>query len=84
MRFGDELFTRQNYCAAYDAYTAASGIGGLDSTAASNFAQAQLQCFPATPTLSIFTPTTGAPPTSGAPTDTPPPPTDTPTETPTP
>ncbi|MFN3492241.1 MAG: hypothetical protein ACK40V_08485, partial [Anaerolineales bacterium] len=78
MRFGDELFTRQNYCAAYDAYTAASNIGALDSTAASNLAQAQIQCFPATPTLTIFTPTTGAP------TDTPPPPTDTPTETPTP
>lgn len=83
MRFGDDLFTRQDYCAAYDAYTAASSLGALDATASSNYAQAQIQCFPATPTLVIFTPTTGASPTSGAPTDTPPPPTDTPTETPT-
>lgn len=87
MRYGDDLFTSQDFCAAYDAYTAASGIGALDATAASNSAQAQVQCFPATPTLTIFTPTTGvASPTTGAPpTDTQPaPPTDIPTETPTP
>lgn len=71
MRFGDELFAKQDYCAAYDAYSAASGIGGLDSTASSNFAQAQIQCFPPTATL--------APPTATSEI-----PTATPTETPTP
>ncbi|MBL8091076.1 MAG: hypothetical protein KF758_09960 [Anaerolineales bacterium] len=75
MRFGDELFTRQNYCAAYDAYTAASGIGTLDSTAASNSAQAQIQCFPPT-AIPEATATTGAPPTD--------PPTEAPTNTPEP
>lgn len=87
MRFGDDLFTRQDFCAAYDAYTAASGMGALDSTAASNSAQAQIQCFPATPTFSIVTPTLGLEtPTTGAPVDTntPEPPTEVPSETPTP
>ncbi|HCK66657.1 MAG TPA: hypothetical protein DHW49_10375 [Anaerolineae bacterium] len=82
MRFGDDLFTRQDYCAAYDAYTAASGLGALDATASSNSAQAQIQCFPATPTFSVATPTLGAEtPTTGAPVDTNTP-EPTPTETP--
>lgn len=82
MRYGDDLFALQEFCGAYDAYTAASGIGVLDSTAASNSAQAQIQCFPATPTFSIVTPTLGLEtPTTGAPVDTntPEPPTETPT-----
>jgi hypothetical protein len=83
MRFGDELFTRQNFCAAYDAYTAASNINALDGTAASNFSQAQIQCFPATPTIEFVVPTVGVatePPTE-APTEDP---TEEPEEEPTP
>ena len=80
MRYGDDLFTKQAFCEAYEIYQQAAAIGALDSTAASNSAQALIQCFPATPTFEIFTPTIGAEtPTTGAP------PTDTPTEpTPTP
>jgi len=48
MRFGDELFALQDYCAAYDQYQLASGISPLDGTASSNFNQATANCFPAT------------------------------------
>lgn len=81
MRYGDELYTRQNFCDAYNIYTAASNLGALDGTASSNFADAQIQCFPATPTFEFVTPTLGAEtPTTGAPVDTntPEPPIDTP------
>ncbi|NJN79355.1 MAG: hypothetical protein HC797_02160 [Anaerolineales bacterium] len=79
MRFGDDLFTRQDFCSAYEVYLEASAIGALDSTASSNSAQAQIQCFPATPTFTV--PTIGAetPTTGASPTDTPPAPAETPT-----
>ncbi len=46
--YGDELFTKQEYCAAYELYLTASGIGTLDGNSANNSAQAYAQCYPAT------------------------------------
>jgi len=86
MRYGDDLISRGEYCAAYEQYVNAQKISQLDQSAAKGFNQASRQCYPATetPTLSI-TSTTGGPteiPTdtqpAPPPTDTPPPPTDTP------
>lgn len=51
MRYGDELFDQQRYCDAYQQYQNASAYGQLDSTAASNSADAFVACYPATPTL---------------------------------
>ncbi|HNK64566.1 MAG TPA: hypothetical protein PKL78_05140 [Anaerolineales bacterium] len=86
VNFGNELFTSQDYCAAYDILQDAASIGQLDGTSASNLAQAQAQCFPATEAVA---PATTAPATTEAPTEAPtqPPteaPTDAPTEVPTP
>lgn len=76
MRFGDELFARQDYCGAYDQYKVASGIGNLDDVAAKNSNQAFQICFPATPTVIVVT-------TAPAEATTPPVVIDTPTEIPT-
>jgi tetratricopeptide (TPR) repeat protein len=82
MRYGDDLFEKEQYCDAYEQYQNAAAINALDEKAARNSAQAFVQCYPATPTLE--------PTATGAvvvPTDTVPvvdPPTDTPTDTPTP
>lgn len=57
MRYGDDLFAKQDFCSAYEIYQQAASINTLDSTAASNSVQAQIQCFPATPTFEIVTPT---------------------------
>jgi tetratricopeptide (TPR) repeat protein len=50
MRYGDDLFIKQDYCAAYENYQAAASIGTLEASSANNAQQAFLQCFPATPT----------------------------------
>lgn len=71
MRYGDELFGQQRYCDAYQQYQNASAYGQLDSTAASNSADAFIACYPATPTLepTIIAPITNTPepPTSEPP-----------------
>lgn len=82
LRYAEELFTKQEYCDAYDAYQNAAKISNLDQDSAARSNQAFLVCFPATPTVAIAT-------TSSAPVATTPPvvvdtPTETPTETPTP
>jgi tetratricopeptide (TPR) repeat protein len=48
MRYGDELFARQEYCAAYDQYNNVSA--DLDAKAAKNFAEASRECYPPTET----------------------------------
>jgi len=56
MRYGDELFEQQDYCAAYDQYQAAAALGNLDDQAIKNSNQAFQQCYPPTeipPTLEI-------------------------------
>ncbi|MDP1544764.1 MAG: hypothetical protein Q8L87_01990 [Anaerolineales bacterium] len=50
MRYGDELFLKQDYCAAYENYQLAASIGALEASSASNAQQAFVQCYPATPT----------------------------------
>jgi tetratricopeptide (TPR) repeat protein len=50
MRYGDELFIKEEYCASYENYQAAASIGTLEASSANNAQQAFLQCFPATPT----------------------------------
>lgn len=76
VRFADELYLAQDFCAAYDQYQKAATVGVLDATASAQSAQAFANCFPATeaPTAAP----TDAP--TQAPTD---PPTETPTEAPT-
>jgi tetratricopeptide (TPR) repeat protein len=78
VRFADDLYIAQDFCAAYDQYQKAAAIGLLDGTAAAQSAQAFTNCFPATeaPTEvpTILVPT-------DAPTDVP---TEVPTEEPTP
>ncbi|MFN8383693.1 MAG: hypothetical protein U0V02_17260 [Anaerolineales bacterium] len=46
--YGSELFAKQEYCDAYDAYNLAASISELDGTSANNSAQAYAQCNPAT------------------------------------
>lgn len=81
MRYGDELFGRQDYCGAYEQYKNASSIGNLDDIAAKNSNEAFQVCFPATPTIpAVVTTAPAAATTEAVATD---PPTDVPTEVPT-
>lgn len=54
MRYGDQLFTQQQYCDAYQQYQNAAAIDQLDQTAAGNSNQAYTQCYPATPTVEVI------------------------------
>jgi tetratricopeptide (TPR) repeat protein len=93
MRYGDELFAQSQFCDALAQYDRAQAVAALDETAASNYDDAYLGCYPPTSTVEItvtvtpgtpgVTPaaTTPAPPTPA--TTEPPPPTDPPTEPPT-
>ena len=51
MRYGDELFARDDFCGAYLNYTNAMALGGLDKTSAKNYNDALVGCYPATATL---------------------------------
>jgi len=87
MRYGDELFQREQFCDAVTQYQAAAAIAELDDTAQKGFNQSYQACFPATetptPTGSVIAP----PPTTGTEVTTEPPPATTepppPSETPT-
>lgn len=48
MRYGDELYEQQSYCAAYDQYQVAAGVGNLDEGANRNMNDAFQQCYPPT------------------------------------
>lgn len=48
VNWGNELFTKQEFCGAYDVYQKAASMGQLDGTSANNSAQAYAQCYPAT------------------------------------
>jgi hypothetical protein len=48
MRYGDDLFTQEDYCAAYDLYEIAAGLGNLDNTAATHSNKAYQTCYPPT------------------------------------
>lgn len=68
MRYGDDLFEREQYCDAYQQYQNASSIGQLDSTAAEHSNKAFVICYPATPTTEVIVPTAVAPTATDAPT----------------
>jgi hypothetical protein len=76
MRYGDELWSNNDGCGAYQQYQLAMAIGELDATAAKNANQAFKMCYPPTEI-----PPTAKPTASEAPTE--PPPTQAPTEAPT-
>jgi hypothetical protein len=90
MRYGDELFSQQQYCDAYAQYQTAASMGNLTEPSASQAGKAQLECYPATATIGVA-PTSTIDPfavtaTTGViiiPTDTVEPPPDTPTDVPT-
>jgi tetratricopeptide (TPR) repeat protein len=67
MAYGDEFFDKDEYCQAYEQYKLASSIGNLTEPSASNAVKAQLECYPATPTVEVGTATA----TTTAPTDVP-------------
>ena len=48
MRYGDELFQEHEYCAAYEQYQVAAGLGNLDNRAANSMSEAFQQCYPPT------------------------------------
>jgi len=50
MRYGDQLATQGQFCAAVKQYQAAQAIGNLDQTAAKGFNQSYQKCYPATAT----------------------------------
>ena len=79
MRYGDELFNQQKFCAANEQYANAQAIGALDQISDGNAAEAYIQCFPPTATLEIIiTPTATVDPALLVP------PTETPTTAPVP
>lgn len=74
MRYGDQLYAEENFCAAYDQYQAAQTAGQLDAEAAGRANQAYLACYPPTGTAAptvIVTETT-PPPTEETPATEPP------------
>ena len=48
MRYGDVLFQEQDFCAAYDQYQIAAGIGNLDGNATDGSNEAYQKCYPPT------------------------------------
>jgi hypothetical protein len=82
MRYGDELFARQDYCGAYAQYKNAATVQNLDDIAAKNSNEALQVCFPATATIpAVVTTVPAVATTPPVVADTP---TDIPSETPTP
>jgi hypothetical protein len=51
MRYGDELFGQDQWCAAFEQYTNASTIGNLDAVSAANAYHANLMCNPPAPII---------------------------------
>ena len=86
MRYGDEFFTKNQFCDAVSQYENAQSIAPLDKTAGDNYAIAYTQCYPATPTIDLTLSATALTPaaaTTPPPAETTPPPTEAPTDTPT-
>jgi tetratricopeptide (TPR) repeat protein len=81
LRYGDQLWSLGDACAAAGIYEEAKAFGELDEAAAKNANQANQQCYPATeePTVAPTGETPVDPPTGGPPTE---PPTEEPTATP--
>ena len=59
MRYGDDLYAREQYCDATRQYQASASIGPLDAESQKNANKSYAECFP--PTEQIF-PTPSLPP----------------------
>jgi len=70
MRYGDDLFTAEDYCGAYDLYQIA---GSLDETAAAHSNKSYQKCYPPTaaPAVDVAPVVTDAPIATEAPTEAP-------------
>jgi len=81
MRYGDQLYADERYCAAYEQYQAAQTAGQLDADVAGRANQAYLACYPPTavPATATEAPAATEPPATEPPA-TEPPPTEAPTE----
>jgi hypothetical protein len=53
MRYGDELFTKEQFCDAVAQYENAQTIAALDKTANDNWYHAYAMCYPATATIDL-------------------------------
>ncbi len=53
MRYGDELFSKDQFCDAVAQYENAQTVAALDKTANDNWYHAYSQCYPATPTIDL-------------------------------
>lgn len=53
MRYGDELFTQNQFCDAVAQYENAQSVAALDKTANDNWYHAYSECYPATPTIDL-------------------------------
>lgn len=51
--YGDELFDKQQYCDAYAQYQTALTLGTLPEQSANRYLKSQLECYPATPTVTV-------------------------------
>jgi hypothetical protein len=58
MRYGDQLFEKNQFCDALAQYTNAQSIAALDKTANDHFPHAYSECYPATATATEATPVT--------------------------
>jgi len=70
MRYGDELYMDEQYCAAYQQYQNSAALGQLDQDSAKHANQSYQACYPPTPTATV--------PVSTEPSPTEPPPTEAP------
>jgi len=64
MRYGDQLFADGDYCAAYDLYEIAAGLGNLDGAAANGSRDSFQKCYPPTEVPPTDTPATEEVPTA--------------------
>lgn len=48
MYYGDELFKDQDFCGAYEVYTVADGLGGLEGHSRNSMDESYQKCFPPT------------------------------------
>ena len=51
MRYGDDLFAKEQWCAAYEQYKNAQTLGALDPTSEKNAYQAYMKCNPPAPVI---------------------------------
>jgi hypothetical protein len=51
MRYGDELFAKEEWCQAYEQYQNSAKVGNLDATGQKNSYQAMIKCNPPAPVI---------------------------------